>query len=179
MAFLVQQATARQVFLDQLDGLARDAATTEAVLHKALERNLWVFGAEYSLFSSNSTLRRQVEDVLGKTYTGDKADKRPDLLLNENLGGQYLLIEFKRPSHALKHEVMCRRLVTGTNWRSNLGSRFRFCSSAAVALRIFRRTIVSQMSRLGFWSGHLHRAAADRVAATYSGDMFKLIPMSR
>ncbi len=66
MAFLVQQAAARQVFLDQLDALARDAATTEAVLHKALERNLWVFGAEYSLFSSNSTLRRQVEDILGK-----------------------------------------------------------------------------------------------------------------
>ena len=104
MAFLVEQATARQVFLDQLDALARDAATTEAVLHKALERNLWVFGPEYSLFSSNSTLRRQVEDVLGKTYTGDKADKRPDLLLNENLGGQYLLIEFKRPSHALNHD---------------------------------------------------------------------------
>lgn len=103
MAFFVQQATARQVFLDQLDALARDAATTEAVVHKALERNLWVFGPEYSLFSSNSTLRRQVEDVLGKTYSGDKADKRPDLLLNENLGGQYLLIEFKRPSHALNH----------------------------------------------------------------------------
>lgn len=103
MAFLVQQAAARQVFLDQLDALARDAATTEAVLHKALERNLWVFGAEYSLFSSNSTLRRQVEDILGKTYTGDKADKRPDLLLNENLSGQYLLIEFKRPNHALNH----------------------------------------------------------------------------
>lgn len=103
MAFLVQQAAARQVFLDQLDALARDAATTEAVLHKALERNPWVFGAEYSLFSSNSTLRRQVEDILGKTYTGDKADKRPDLLLNENLSGQYLLIEFKRPSHALNH----------------------------------------------------------------------------
>ena len=104
MAFLVQQATARQVFLDQLDALARDAATTEAVLHKALERNLWVFGPEYSLFSSNSTLRRQVGDVLGKTYTGDKADRRPDLLLNENLSGQYLLIEFKRPSHALNHD---------------------------------------------------------------------------
>jgi hypothetical protein len=104
MAFLVQQATARQVFLDQLDALARDAATTEAVVHKALERNLWVFGPEYSLFSSNSTLRRQVEDVLGETYTGDKANRRPDLLLNENLGGQYLLIEFKRPSHALNHD---------------------------------------------------------------------------
>lgn len=104
MAFLVQQATARQVFLDQLEALARDAATTEAVVHKALERNLWVFGPEYSLFSSNSTLRRQVEDVLGKTYTGDKAHRRPDLLLNENLSGQYLLIEFKRPSHALNHD---------------------------------------------------------------------------
>ncbi len=103
MAFLVQQAAARQVFLDQLEALVRDAATTEAVLHKALERNLWVFGPEYSLFSSNSTLRRQVEDVLGKVYAGDKADKRPDLLLNENLSGKYLLIEFKRPSHALNH----------------------------------------------------------------------------
>lgn len=103
MAFLVQQAAARQVFLDQLELLVRDATTTEAVLHKALERNLWVFGPEYSLFSSNSTLRRQVEDVLGKVYTGDKADKRPDLLLNENLSGKYLLIEFKRPSHALNH----------------------------------------------------------------------------
>src|SRR5690606_39678832 len=66
-------------------------------------RILWVIGPEYSLFSSNSTLRQQIEDVLGKTYTGDKADKRPDLLLNENLNGQYLLIEFKRPSHALNH----------------------------------------------------------------------------
>lgn len=104
MAFLVQQAAARQVYLDQLDALARDASTTEAVLHKALERNLWVFGPEYSLFSSNSTLRRQVEDMLGKTYTGDKAGKRPDLLLNENLGGRYLLVEFKRPIHALNHD---------------------------------------------------------------------------
>lgn len=103
MAILVQQAAARQVFLDQLDALGRDTATTEAVMHKALERNLWVLGPEYSLFSSNITLRRQVEEMLGKTYTGDKADKRPDLLLNENLSGQYLLIEFKRPGHALNH----------------------------------------------------------------------------
>ncbi|EDS87791.1 hypothetical protein BURPSS13_P1283 [Burkholderia pseudomallei S13] len=104
MAFLVQQAAARQVFLDQLDALARDVSITEAVMHKALERNLWVLGPEYSLFSSNSTLRRQVEELLGKTYTGERADKRPDLLLNENLSGEYLLIEFKRPGHALNHD---------------------------------------------------------------------------
>lgn len=104
MATLVQQAAARQVFLDQLDKLACDAATNEAMMHKALEQNLWVFGPEYSLFSSNITLRRQVEEILGKTYTGGKADKRPDLLLNENLSGEYLLIEFKRPSHSLNHD---------------------------------------------------------------------------
>lgn len=104
MATLVQQAAARQVFLDQLDKLTRDASTNEAMMHKALERSLWVFGPEYSLFSSNTTLRRQVEDMLGKTYTGAKADKRPDLLLNENLSGEYLLIEFKRPGHALNHD---------------------------------------------------------------------------
>ena len=101
MAFLVQKCAARQVFFDQLDTLASESATTEAVLHKALERNLWVFGNEYSLFSSNTTLRRQIEDFLVKNYIGAKADKRPDLLLNENLNGEYLLIEFKRPSHAL------------------------------------------------------------------------------
>lgn len=104
MATLVQQAAARQVFLDQLDKLARDATSSEAMMHKALERSLWVFGPEYSLFSSNITLRRQVEDMLGKTYTGEKADKRPDLLLNENLSGEYLLIEFKRPGHTLNHD---------------------------------------------------------------------------
>jgi hypothetical protein len=88
MATLVQQAAARQVFLDQLDTLTRDATTGEAVMHKALERSLWVFGPEYSLFSSNITLRRQIEEILGKFYTGERADKRPDLLPNENLSGE-------------------------------------------------------------------------------------------
>lgn len=104
MATLVQQAAARRVFLDQLDKLVCDATTSEAMMHKALERSLWVFGPEYSLFSSNITLRRQVEDMLGKTYKGEKADKRPDLLLTENLRGEYLLVEFKRPGHALNYD---------------------------------------------------------------------------
>jgi hypothetical protein len=55
------------------------------------------------MFSSNTTLKRQVTEFLGKHYVGDKADQRPDLLLNENLNGEYLLIEFKKPNHALNH----------------------------------------------------------------------------
>jgi hypothetical protein len=66
-----------------------------------LQGSLWIFGAEYSLFSSNQTLKKQVEDYLAIKYKGDLANKRPDLLLNENLAGEYLLIEFKRPSHPL------------------------------------------------------------------------------
>lgn len=103
MGNLVEQARARTLFLNQLELLVCDEATSEVIMHKALERNLWVFGIEYSLFSSNITLRRQVEEYLGKEYVGAKADKRPDLLLNENLHGEYLLIEFKRPNHSLNH----------------------------------------------------------------------------
>jgi hypothetical protein len=40
---------------------------------------------ECSLFSFNIPLRRPIENYLGKQYVGNKADQRPDLLLNENL----------------------------------------------------------------------------------------------
>ena len=36
--------------------------------------------------------------------TGDRADKRPDLFLTQNLNGERLLIEFKRPNHVLRFE---------------------------------------------------------------------------
>jgi hypothetical protein len=48
-------------------------------------------------------LKRQIEEYLKKKYVGKKADQRPDLLLNQNLNGEYLLIEFKRPRHSLDH----------------------------------------------------------------------------
>ena len=104
MAWFVQQAQAREAFLNLLEQLATSSDTSEAIMHKALENALWVFGAEYSLFSSNITLRRQVEGFLGRQYVGEKSNQRPDLLLNENLNGEYLLIEFKKPTHALNHE---------------------------------------------------------------------------
>lgn len=104
MAYLVEQAKARRAFLDELEALARDQKTLEAQMHKAIEKNLWIFGIEYTLFSSNKTLHRQVEEFLGKKFTGARASNRPDLLLNENLNGECLLIEFKRPSHPLNRD---------------------------------------------------------------------------
>jgi hypothetical protein len=55
-------------------------------------------------YSANITLKRQVEDFLKKDYKGAIGSKRPDLLLNENMSQQYLIIEFKRPSHPLVYE---------------------------------------------------------------------------
>lgn len=101
MAFLVERVNARIAFLDTLEALAGESATLEATMHKAIEMNLWLLGPEFSLYASNVTLRKLAERI-GQTAAGDTREDRPDLLLNENLGGEYLLIEFKRPSHALK-----------------------------------------------------------------------------
>ena len=116
MVHLVEQAKARQKFLDTLETLASNPETLEASMHKAIERSLWIFGPQYSLFSSNKTLQRQIEDHIGKKYTGKNANKRPDLLLSENLNESLLLIEFKRPSHLLQREDY----VQATTYRHEL-----------------------------------------------------------
>ncbi len=103
MAYLVNQAKARMDFLDTLEELVRNPKTLEAAVHKALEKSLWVLGITYSLFSSNKTIQRVVQEHLMKDYVGDRAALRPDLLATEDLHGQCLLIEFKRPSHGLNH----------------------------------------------------------------------------
>lgn len=101
MAFLGEQARARMAFLDDLERLCRDNDSLEVAIHKSIEKALWLFGPEYSLFSSNETLKRQIEEYLGKKFSGDRASNRPDLLLNEDLNSRLLLIEFKRPNHPL------------------------------------------------------------------------------
>ena len=101
IAIVGEQAKSRLEFLDRLEELCDNPNTEESAIHSALERSLWVFGVKYSVFSSNKTLKRQVNDYLNQKFTGKRANKRPDLLLNVNYANEYLLIEFKRPSHNL------------------------------------------------------------------------------
>ncbi len=101
LAIIGDQAKGRLEFLDRFEELCCKKDTDESLVHGALENNFWVFGVEYSVFSSNKTLKRQVEDYLGKKYIGKREKRRPDLILNVNYAKQYLLIEFKRPSHTL------------------------------------------------------------------------------
>ena len=49
--------------------------------------------------SSNVTLKTIIEVYCASSFKGDRATKRPDLLLSQDYGDSFLLIEFKRPSH--------------------------------------------------------------------------------
>jgi hypothetical protein len=123
MAHMADQARRRLAFLDLLDNLIANPATREQDLHTALEHNLWVLGAEYTLLVSNKTLRRAVEQLTGVRYTGERASERPDLLLLGGVTGRHLLIEFKRPDLDItrEHEAQAStyrdELITKFPWR--------------------------------------------------------------
>jgi hypothetical protein len=101
MAVMAQQAVRRVQFLGALDALVAKPETLEKDMHVALEKNLWVFGAEYSLMSSNETLATVIRNYTEENFTGERKNKRPDLFLAQNVLRRYLLVEFKRPSHML------------------------------------------------------------------------------
>jgi hypothetical protein len=50
MAHLVEQANARQHFLDRLESLSNDTKTPEAQMHKAIEKYLWIYRPEFFRF---------------------------------------------------------------------------------------------------------------------------------
>jgi hypothetical protein len=125
MAHLVEQAKARIFVLDSLDLMVTNPSTLESQVHKALERNLWILGTAYSLFSSNKTLQRIVETQISGKYTGKRATLRPDLLLNEGFTGEYLLIEFKRPSHALRYEDYTQATTYRHDLRNHVTKKMR------------------------------------------------------
>lgn len=103
IALMLEQTNSRLAFLDSLEAMCDNSNTLEAPVHKAIENSLWILGNEYSLFSSNKTLKKQIETYLSKEYKGLHQAERPDLLLNENILNEYCLIEFKRPCHPLNY----------------------------------------------------------------------------
>ena len=99
LAFMGRQAKSRLDFLKSLDRLARNPDTLEKQMHKAIEKNLWVFGLQYSLMTSNQQLATIAEQC-GEAISPHAANKtRPDLLLSQDAFHNRLLVEFKRPSY--------------------------------------------------------------------------------
>jgi Histidine kinase-, DNA gyrase B-, and HSP90-like ATPase len=104
LACIGGQARRRILFLDEMDALARDERTLESTMHKSLETNLWVFGPEFSLMASNKTLGKTLMEYTDRKFAGPRANRRPDLLLAQDVSDRYHLIEFKRPSHTIDRD---------------------------------------------------------------------------
>ena len=104
LALISRQAEYRKRVLDSLDELVGNPSTLEKTVHQVFEANLWVFGQDHALISSNQTLGKVIEEYVGKEFIGERANKRPDLFLAERLSGGFLLVEFKRPSHDLTRD---------------------------------------------------------------------------
>jgi hypothetical protein len=105
LAVISQQARRRLEFLDYLDALDANPKTLEKEMHRAIDRNLWVFGPQYSQMASNQTLARTIEEYTGKKFTGKRKDKRPDLFLAQDAQNGFLLIEFKRPDETVGRDA--------------------------------------------------------------------------
>lgn len=104
ISFTIQQANNRIRFLDYIDKLISDGSILEKDIHRAIEKSLWIFGDSYSLMSSNETLKKTIESITTTLYKGADPLKRPDLLLSQDFSNDYLLIEFKRPSHTISRD---------------------------------------------------------------------------
>lgn len=120
MSFMADQARRRLEVLDRLDDLLLNPETREAEMHKALENNLWVLGAEHGLLASNRTLRAIIAQYTGEQFTGERATRRPDLLLSSDVSNRHLLIEFKRPSVWITREHEFQAI----QYRDDLRRRF-------------------------------------------------------
>jgi hypothetical protein len=105
LAVMSQQACRRLEFLDNLDALDANPKTLEREMHRALDRNLWVFGPQYSMIASNQTLSRAIEEYSAKAFKGKRKNKRPDLFLGQDAHDRCLLIEFKRPDESVGRDA--------------------------------------------------------------------------
>jgi hypothetical protein len=101
MAMVARGTKARLESLRSLRLLTADETTLEARIHEVVEGNLWVFGSEYALLSSNQALQTIIPKALAARKSWRDGSKRPDLLLLHRYKDRHLLVEFKRPSETL------------------------------------------------------------------------------
>ncbi len=120
MAQMANQARSRLQLLDHLETLIRSSTTLEKTVHQIVEKNLWILGAEYTLIASNKTTAKTILDYTDEKFVGERASRRPDLFLGQRLNGEYLLIEFKRPSKEITRDDQRQ----AAEYRDDLEPRF-------------------------------------------------------
>jgi hypothetical protein len=86
-----------------------------------LENNLWLLEYEGKLISSNESIKKVVNDYLGGKYSGNRGNKRPDLLIGEDITGHHLLVELKAPSVEINRKMEAQAL----EYRDDLQNRLQ------------------------------------------------------
>jgi len=124
------QASRRLRFLDYLDQLVKNPRTLEKDTHRAFERNLWILGRNYAMMSSNLTLRNVIATYCNEEFKGDRASKRPDLLLSQDYGDRYLLVEFKRPVHDITRDDVAQ----AEKYRDDLSAKLNSTSPMTIMM---------------------------------------------
>jgi hypothetical protein len=104
MAKISEQAKNRNRILNKIEDLVNNPRVLEQDIHKALEQNLWIFGVEYSIMSSNESLKNIIKKFFNSEFKDSSKKTRPDLLLSRTFGDRYLLIEFKKSSVTISHD---------------------------------------------------------------------------
>jgi hypothetical protein len=104
------QARRRQIVLDDFRKLLDNPKTKEAEVHQVLESNLWLLEYEGKLISSNESIKKVVNDYLGGKYSGNRGNKRPDLLIGEDMTGHHLVVELKAPSVEINRKMEAQAL---------------------------------------------------------------------
>jgi len=110
MSIITSQAINRLRFLDELNILIDNPLTLESTVHKAFEKNTWLFGDDYSVMFSDQGLKSSIDKVIDKTYHGENPNDRPDILFGRNITRSLVLIEFKRPSFTLNRDTESQAL---------------------------------------------------------------------
>ncbi len=105
MSIVTSQALNRLRFLDELNVLVDNPKTLEKTVHKAFENSTWILGDDYSVLFSDIGMKKAIDSVLNKRYTGDAPDDRPDLFFGRTLSRKLCLIEFKRPDFTLTRDT--------------------------------------------------------------------------
>jgi Histidine kinase-, DNA gyrase B-, and HSP90-like ATPase len=139
LSTISKQARLRKLFLNKLEQLIAIKETTEEEMHSALAKNLWVFGRDYALLSSNTTLKSMIKSILGAKYDEPNADQRPDLFLGMNQSRNYTLIEFKRPSHSINRDD----IVQAEKYRDALLSKL---PNQSINILVIGKGLVSSVS---------------------------------
>lgn len=71
-------------------------------MHLFLEENCWILGEDYELFTSNKTLKTNIQKKIGKKLKFKHERDRPDFALVHRDNATLVIVEIKRPSYALK-----------------------------------------------------------------------------